>query len=232
MQQQRPTASSDCAKHNLFITNTVFHLPTRNKISWMRPHSKHRHLIDYVIVRVTDRRDVRVMKAMCGVECWTDHCLMISKLSSRVQPKTRPQGKKAPKRLNIMKLKDVPTKQLFIEALNEGLDTIFLDEQNVEAAWITLRDTVYSTAIECLGPSTRRRRDCIHDTIQLKLHEMLDSWLCARADEIQGYADKNDMKNFYSSLKGVYCPTSAGSLPLLSVDGIKLISEKIKILER
>ena len=33
---------------------------------------------------------------------------------------------------------------------------------------------------------------------------MQDSWLSARADEIQGYADKNDMKNFYSSLKEVY----------------------------
>ena len=29
----------------------------------------------------------------------------------------------------------------------------------MEAAWITLRDTVYSTAKECLGPFTRRHRD-------------------------------------------------------------------------
>ena len=40
------------------------------------------------------------------------------------------------------------------------------------------------------------------------------------------------MKNFYSSLKEVYGPTSVGSSPLLSAHGTKLISEKNKILER
>ena len=40
-----------CAKHNLLIPNTVFRLPTSNKTSWMHTHSKHWHLIDYVIVR-------------------------------------------------------------------------------------------------------------------------------------------------------------------------------------
>ncbi len=39
------------------------------------------------------------------------------------------------------------------------------------------------------------------------------------------------MRNFYSSLKEVYSPTSASSSPLLSADGTKLISEN-KILER
>ena len=60
--------------------------------------------------------------------------IIISKLSIRVQPKARPQGKKVPKRRNITKLKDVPTKQSFVEALDERLHTILLDEQDVEAA--------------------------------------------------------------------------------------------------
>ena len=49
-----------CAEHDLLITNTVFKLPNRNKTSWIHPRSKHWHLIDYVIVRRTDRQDVRV----------------------------------------------------------------------------------------------------------------------------------------------------------------------------
>ena len=90
-----------CVKHNLLIANTIFRLSTRNKTSWMHSSSKHWHLIDYIIVRRRDRRDVRVTRAVCGAECWTDHCLTISKLSIRFQPKTRPQDKKAPKRLSI-----------------------------------------------------------------------------------------------------------------------------------
>ena len=72
-----------CTEHDLLITNTVFRLPNRNKTYWMHPRSKHWHLIDYVIVRRTDRQDVRVTKTMCGADCWTDHRLVVSK----TQPK-------------------------------------------------------------------------------------------------------------------------------------------------
>ena len=86
--------------HNMLIVNTIFHLSNRNKTAWMHPRSKHWHLIDYVIVRKKDRQNVRVTKAMCGVECWTDHRL-ISKLNISTQPKRRPQGKKFNKRVNV-----------------------------------------------------------------------------------------------------------------------------------
>ena len=79
-----------CATHGLSITNTMFRLPIRNKTSWMHPCSKHWHLIDYVIVRAKDRRDVRVTKSMCGTDCWTDHRLIISKTQLHVQPKRTP----------------------------------------------------------------------------------------------------------------------------------------------
>ena len=41
-----------CAEQELLITNTVFRLPTCNKMSWMHPRSKHWHLTDYIIVRL------------------------------------------------------------------------------------------------------------------------------------------------------------------------------------
>ena len=94
-----------CAEHELLITNTVFHLPTHRKTTWMHPRSKHWHLIDYVIVRRKDRQDVRVTKTMCGADCWTDHRLVVSKLNLRIQPVRRPQGKKVPKKLDVSKLK-------------------------------------------------------------------------------------------------------------------------------
>ena len=75
-----------CAEHDLLITNTVLKLPNRNKTSWMHPRYKHWHLIDYVIVRRTDRQDVRVTKTMCDADCWTDYRLVVSKLNLRIQP--------------------------------------------------------------------------------------------------------------------------------------------------
>jgi hypothetical protein len=86
-----------CASHGLAITNTMFHLPTCNKTSWMHPRSRHWHLIDYVITRVKDRQDVQLTKSMCGADCWTDHHLIIYKLNF--------PGAKVPKKLNTTKLK-------------------------------------------------------------------------------------------------------------------------------
>ena len=259
-----------CAEHNLLITNTVFKLPTRNRTSWMHPRSKHWHLIDYVIIRKRDRQDVRVTKTMCGAECWTDHRLIVSKLNLRVQPKRRPQGEKAPKRLNISKLKVSDIRQYFADTLEQRLDSTVLEGQDVETAWTGLRETVYNTAMECLGPATRKHKDwfdencteiqqllegkrCaykahlddpksvskkdtvrnVRSTVQAKLRQMQDSWLSSKADEIQGFADRNNMKCFYDSLKEVYGPTSSGSLsPLLSADGSTLITDKEKVSER
>ena len=75
-----------CAEHGLLITNTLFHLHTCNKTSWMHPQSKHWHLIDYVITRRRDLQDVRLTKAVCGAKCWTDHRLITTTLNICIQP--------------------------------------------------------------------------------------------------------------------------------------------------
>ena len=73
-----------CNAHELVITNALFRLPTRNKTTWMHLRSKHWHLIDYVITRKKDESDVSVTKSMCGADCWTEHRLLVSKLTLRI----------------------------------------------------------------------------------------------------------------------------------------------------
>ena len=102
----------------------VFRLPNRNKTSWMHPRSKHWHLIDYVIVRKTDRQDARMTKTMCGADCWTNHRLVVSKLNLRIQPARRPQGKKAPIRLDVSKRNQDSMRQAFLTDICNQLDAI------------------------------------------------------------------------------------------------------------
>jgi hypothetical protein len=83
---------------------------------------------------------------MCGAECWTDHRLIVSKLNFRIRPKIRPQGTKASKRLNVGKLKLPSASQYFADTLEERLNSTVPDDNDVEAAWSTLRNTVYNTA--------------------------------------------------------------------------------------
>ena len=75
---------------------------------------------------------------------------------------------------------------------------------------------------------------------------MHDAWLSKKADDIQGFADKNDMNYFYSGLKEIYgpfhlnkiClnqiygPTTSDTSPLLNTDGTTLITDKEDILTR
>lgn len=61
---------------------------------------------------------------------------------------------------------------------------------------------------------------------------MQDTWLSNKADEIQGYAERHDMKQFFDSLKTIYGPLASGRSPMLSVDGTKVITDKNEIVER
>ena len=53
-------------------------------------------------------------------------------------------------------------------------------------------------------------------TVQTRLRDMQDSWLSSKADEIQSFADRKDMKKFFDALKTVYGLQSSGT-PLFSV---------------
>nr|VZI47526.1 unnamed protein product [Spirometra erinaceieuropaei] len=61
---------------------------------------------------------------------------------------------------------------------------------------------------------------------------MQDAWTARKAEEIQGYADHNEWKNFFSAIKAVYGPPTKGTAPLLSADGNTLLTEKTQILQR
>jgi len=57
-----------CNSHDLVITNTVFQQSNRYKTSWHHPRSKHWRLLDYVIVRSHDIRDVNITRAMIAAD--------------------------------------------------------------------------------------------------------------------------------------------------------------------
>ena len=60
---------------------------------------------------------------------------------------------------------------------------------------------------------------------------MQDSWLSKKADEIQSFADRKDMK-FFDALKTVYGPQSSGTTPFLSADGTSILTDKEAVLKR
>ncbi|MDU8032127.1 hypothetical protein RX807_28260, partial [Pseudomonas syringae pv. actinidiae] len=67
--------------------------------------------------------------------------------------------------------------------------------------------------------------------VQQRLREMQDAWMIRKAEEIQGYADRNEMKNFFKAFKAIYGPCKKGTAPLLSSDGTTLLTEKSQIMK-
>uniref|UniRef100_A0A183SZ38 Endo/exonuclease/phosphatase domain-containing protein n=1 Tax=Schistocephalus solidus TaxID=70667 RepID=A0A183SZ38_SCHSO len=229
-----------CAEHRLIMTNTFFRLPKRQKATWVHPRSRHWHLLDYVLVRRRDKQDVLVTKAIPDADGWTDHCLVISKIRLRLQPRRRPKA-------------NIPV---------ADADTF------VENRWCQLRDTIQSTALDVLGRARRQHQDWFDDNdaainallvkknqlhkayidrpttanktafyrghrlVQQRLREMQDACMMRKAEEIQVYADRNEWKNFFAATKAVYGPPVKGTTPLLGADGRTLLTEKTQILTR
>ena len=75
-------------------------------------------------------------KTMCGAERWTDHRLVFSKLNLRIQHARRPQGKKAPKRLDVSKLNHDIMRQAFINDISNQLVAMNLSSEDKEGNWI------------------------------------------------------------------------------------------------
>ncbi|BHF72661.1 hypothetical protein SprV_0401573000 [Sparganum proliferum] len=57
-----------CEEHGLILSKTYFRPPMREKTNWTHSRSRQWHLLDYVLVRRRDQRDVLVTKAMPDAE--------------------------------------------------------------------------------------------------------------------------------------------------------------------
>ena len=109
------------------------------------------------------------------------------------------------------------------------------------------RDTVHSSAMDSLGPVSRKHQDWFDENdkksrdseeknqkhkvyfsdttsvsnkaayskifkiVQTRLRDVQDSWLSSKADEIQSFADRKDMKKFFDALKTAYGPQRSGT---------------------
>ena len=58
-----------CEEHSLIISNTLFQQKARFKTTWKHLRSKHWHLLDYVLVRQEDVKNVLHTRVMPSADC-------------------------------------------------------------------------------------------------------------------------------------------------------------------
>ena len=69
-------------------------------------------------------------------------------------------------------------------------------------------------------------------TVRNRLRDMQNSWLRKKAEEIQSFADRKDMKKFHEAVTTIYGPKRSGATQRLIADGSTILTDKDATLER
>ena len=77
------------AEFKLAVCNTFYQQKVMHKATWIHQRSKHGHILDYIITRKRDLRDVCTVRVMRGAECVTDHKFVRGKLRMCIKRKVR-----------------------------------------------------------------------------------------------------------------------------------------------
>ena len=146
---------SKCSEHELAITNSWFQLPNKHKTTWMHPRSKKWHILDYVLCRKRDLKEIHITKAVRGANGETDHRLLLCKATFKINPRRKKVGAKTQRKLNILALKCAETSLKFRSKLDSALLSgncaITRDDETLDDQWAKLRDTTFSVAEAVIG---------------------------------------------------------------------------------
>lgn len=149
---------SMCAAFDLSITNTWFNPGKTSVATWKHPRSGHGHLIDYIIIRQKDMKEVLMTKVMPGAECQTDHSLVRSKLRITLD-RTHRRGSKAKGiKINVDKLQDPKVLSQFQATVASGLACTSVPT-STEEQWNRIKTHMKEAAYDLLGTDRKKQRD-------------------------------------------------------------------------
>ena len=137
-----------------------------HKTSWMRPRSKHWHLIDYIIVRRHDLNEVQITRAMHGAEGSTDHRLIRSILQLTVLPPA--SGQRIMHKINVHAANKQNIREELRNSIAQSLShtsktTTSNCTSNLTMEWQTLSSVLLDASQSTLGNLERQHHDWFDD---------------------------------------------------------------------
>ena len=192
-----------CAAHRLAISNTMFQMANKFKTSWMHPRSKSWHLIDYVIVRQSDMRDVVITRALRGAECWTDHRLIRSIMRLQVALPHRKLSRQ--KRINVRALQSEENSKTFKHKVAEMLcsksdsPSSFQTIHNLTDDWTSLSTALLEVAASTVG-YTRHKSNDWFDENSAEIRDLLDKKRAAHIAALNNPSSET-LRSRYASLR-------------------------------
>ena len=132
----------------------------------MHPRSKHWHLLDYILVRRRDQRDVFHTRVMPSAECHTDHRLVRCKLNLHFKPKLKYRGAHQ-KKFNVAYLQSAEVRCNFQTNLQTRLeDENQFKDISPEVFWARMKSAIQQSSKEVLGLSSRKNKDWFDESNQ------------------------------------------------------------------
>lgn len=151
-----------CSQHELVITNTVFQQANKYKTTWMHPRSKHWHMLDHVITRRRDLREVHSTRVMRGTSSWSDHRLVRCIVALDPCPPKRRGAQPRRRRLDVSRLSIPDVKHQLQRKLDETLASnpeSNVDQPTCHSEWEAIKNATYKAAAEVLGMQVRKHQD-------------------------------------------------------------------------
>ena len=207
---------SICREFDLTATNTIFQQPNNRKTSWMHPRSKDWHMIDFVITKKRDSRDINITRSFHSTCYLSDHALLRSKALFRLAHK-RLKNSSTPKRINILPLKTSEKQTDLCSKLDASLDSVEITG-HIEISWKALRDATYAASLEVLELPVQKHQDWFDDNnteVQLLIEQMYSShraWINDKNSSIktQAYSKcKNQVQSALRKMKEAWWSAKA-----------------------
>ena len=185
-------------------------------------------------------------------DCWTDHCLVRSSFALKLHHKKWHIAKQPKKRIDVERLKDPALLEELQLALGQSLASVHGNnvEEFWQALKAVILSSGYSTrkhqdwfdendyVIEELidgktkafctwqnDPTNETKRSAYHNIraeVQRCICHMKDEWWTAKAEQLQGLADKGDTRGFFSATRTIFGPSTRGETPIKHKDGTLL----------
>ena len=110
-----------CTEFNLIVTNTMFKQKDAHKTTWKHPHSRHGHMIDFIITRFRDKTDICSTRTMCGANCGTEPQMLRSRVIFIIRKKHNQKGAMKPVKLKTSKLRNTSHAENLVQEMDNAL---------------------------------------------------------------------------------------------------------------
>ena len=145
-----------CAENDLGITKSWFQHKEIHKFTWECRGRNQRSIIDFCLVRGTMKSQLRDVKVVRGAEVGSDHYLLLMIIKLKMDGKKPSKSRTGSCNTRVRKLRNKEVRCKFEARLRNRYRVNRKPvEDDVEAAWMELKEGILRSAVEVCGVSIK-----------------------------------------------------------------------------